>query len=102
MKINNIGDNMKTILNILTFGLYNQVQELRTMIKNLEADMDIQSAVEEEINRGDVLTHDNFCPSDFDITTYEDVEDCVKESDFEEIMDGILHDKYGIEPKEES
>lgn len=65
--------------NILTFGLYNRVieaerqaqsyySELKRMIENL----DIDGAVEEEINKRDILTQDNFSPSDFDIVTKDD------------------------------
>ncbi len=67
------------MINILTFGLYNRLveaerqaqsyySELKRMIENL----DIDGAVEEEINKRDVLTQDNFSPSDFDIVTSDD------------------------------
>ena len=72
--------------NILTFGLYNRLvqaecdlikakessysyySELKRTIENL----DIDDAVEEEINKRDILTQDNFSPSDFDIVTSDD------------------------------
>ena len=72
--------------NILTFGLYNRlVQAECDLIKAKEAsysyyselkrtieNLDIDDAVEEEINKRDILTQDNFSPSDFDIVTKDD------------------------------
>ena len=72
--------------NILTFGLYNRlVQAECDLIKAKEAsysyyselkrtieNLDIDGAVEEEINKRDILTQDNFSPSDYDIVTKDD------------------------------
>ena len=41
------------------------------MIQDIE-NLDIDGAVEEEINKRDILTQDNFSPSDFDIVTKDD------------------------------
>jgi len=82
--------------NILTFGLYNRLveaestlwtladkySELKRRSDSLESDieemiqdienLDIDGAVEEEINKRDILTQDNFSPSDYDIVTKDD------------------------------
>ena len=75
--------------NILTFGLYNRLveaestlwtladsySELKRRADGLESDienLDIDGAVEEEINKRDILTHGHFDPSDYDIVTSND------------------------------
>ena len=65
--------------NILTFGLYNrlveaerQAQSYYSELKRTIENLDIDGAVEEEINKRDILTQDNFSPSDFDIVTKDD------------------------------
>jgi hypothetical protein len=100
------------MINILTFGLYNRLveaerqaqsyySELKRMIENL----DIDGAVEEEINKRDILTQDNFSPSDFDIVTSDDydfdsflstddynLDDFMDYDDVQKELTGLVHE----------
>ena len=105
--------------NILTFGLYNRLveaestlwtladsySELKRRADGLESDienLDIDGAVEEEINKRDILTHGHFDPSDYDIVTSNDYDfdDFMTRSDvedeckltIEEATDGLVHE----------
>ena len=94
--------------NILTFGLYNRlVQAECDLIKAKEAsysyyselkrtieNLDIDGAVEEEINKRDILTQDNFSPSDFDIVTSDDYDfdDFMTRDDVEDETRGLVHE----------
>jgi len=68
-----------TIKNFLTFGLYNRVCEVEkkstsyySELKRSIEDLDIDSQVEDEINRRNILTEDNFSPCDYDLVSSDD------------------------------
>lgn len=106
-----------TIKNFLTFGLYNKVCEVEkkatsyySELKRSIEDLDIDSQVEEEINRRNVLTEDNFSPHDYDLVSSCDYDfdsfvtedDVVDESRVERIIQTYLDDYHDAEEMDEA
>ena len=101
------------IKNFFTFGLMKRLDEAECKIINLRetvTDLDIDSQVEEEINRRNVLTEDNFSPSDYDLVSSDDYDfdsfitedDSVGEEDVEKIVRDYLEDYHDAQEMDEA
>ena len=101
------------IKNFFTFGLMKRLDEAECKIINLRetvSDLDIDSQVEEEINRRNVLTEDNFSPSDYDLVSSDDYDfdsfitedDSVGEQDVEKIVRDYLEDYHDAQEMDEA
>ena len=101
------------IKNFFTFGLMKRLDEAECKIINLRetvSDLDIDSQVEEEINRRNVLTEDNFSPSDYDLVSSDDYDfdsfitedDSVGEEDVEKIVRDYLEDYHNAQEMDEA
>ena len=106
-----------TIKNFLTFGLYNKVCEVEkkstsyySELKRSIEDLDIDSQVEDEINRRNVLTEDNFDPYNYDLVSQNDYnfdsfiteDDSVGEQDVERIVREYLEDYHNAQEMDEA
>ena len=63
------------IKNFFTFGVYDRLVKAECEVIKLKesiASIDVDSQVEDEINRRNVLTEDNFSPSDYDLVSSDD------------------------------
>ena len=96
------------IKNFFTFGLMKRLDEAECKIINLRekvSGMDVESEVEEIINRDDILTAHNFSPSDYDLVSSDDYDfdsfvtddDVVDESRVERIVQNYLEDYHDAE-----
>ena len=96
------------IKNFFTFGLMKRLDEAECKIINLRekvSGMDVESEVEEIINRDDILTAHNFSPSDYDLVSSDDYDfdsfitedDSVGEQDVERLIRQYLEDYHDAE-----
>jgi hypothetical protein len=101
------------IKNFFTFGLMKRLDEAECKIINLReavSDLDIDSQVEDEINRRNILTEDNFSPSDYDLVSSDDYDfdsfitedDSVGEQDVEKIVRDYLEDYHDAQEMDEA
>ena len=101
------------IKNFFTFGLMKRLDEAECKIINLReavSDLDIDSQVEDEINRRNILTEDNFSPSDYDLVSSDDYDfdsfitedDAVDEQDVEKIVRDYLEDYHDAREMDEA
>jgi hypothetical protein len=101
------------IKNFFTFGLMKRLDEAECKIINLReavSDLDIDSQVEDEINRRNILTEDNFSPSDYDLVSSDDYDfdsfitedDAVDEQDVEKIVRDYLEDYHDAQEMDEA
>tara|TARA_R100001082_G_scaffold71196_2_gene40585 strand:+ start:84 stop:554 length:471 start_codon:yes stop_codon:yes gene_type:complete len=101
------------IKNFFTFGLMKRLDEAECKIINLRekvSDMDVESEVEEIINRESILTEGNFDPSDYDLVSSNDYDfdsfitedDSVGEQDVEKIVKEYLEDYHDAKEMDEA
>jgi len=101
------------IKNFFTFGLMKRLDEAECKIINLRekvSGMDVESEVEEIINRDGILTESNFSPSDYDLVSSDDYDfdsfitedDSVGEQDVEKIVRDYLEDYHDAEEMDEA
>jgi predicted small metal-binding protein len=90
-----------------------RLDEAECKIINLReavSDLDIDSQVEDEINRRNILTEDNFSPSDYDLVSSDDYDfdsfitedDSVGEQDVEKIVRDYLEDYHDAQEMDEA
>tara|TARA_R100000315_G_C5206796_1_gene122317 strand:- start:83 stop:580 length:498 start_codon:yes stop_codon:yes gene_type:complete len=100
-----------TIKNFLTFGLYNKVCEVEkkstsyySELKRSIEDLDIDSQVEEEINRRNVLTEDNFSPSNYSLVQDDDwdFDSFATQEDAADEVNARLEDYYDVAQMDEA
>lgn len=94
------------IKNFFTFGVYDRLVKAECEVINLKesiASIDVDSQVEDEINRRNVLTEDNFSPSDYDLVSSDDYDFdyFMNESDVRNDIDNALDDYHESRVKEE-
>ena len=86
------------IKNFFTFGLMKRLDEAECKIINLResvSGIDVDSQVEDEINRRNILTEDNFSPSDYDLVSSDDYDfDSFVDTDVEDTIRDYLADYH--------
>ena len=91
------------IKNFFTFGVYDRLVKAECEVIKLKesiASIDVDSQVEDEINRRNVLTEDNFSPSDYDLVSSDDYDFdyFMNESDVRNDIDNAI-DSFDVTDK---